>query len=216
MGKSDPHVFNSYLNILPYKEYESVAFLGFTGENNFTRAVPGARRDFYDLQLENWDINDEIWDVKDDYDLVICTRCPYFAKDPLAFLKKCLEMISPGGFVLADWGVGDHWRFENYKIGWVKDQEHEFAYDDENHLWSAIWHDGFVSKPAFKSFEEWVKKLGYDDVKKAIFEEVPHVLDLGTLSDKLADISISCHLLSLWEEAPQLYTILLLGKPEPK
>tara|TARA_Y100000034_G_scaffold102261_1_gene127036 strand:- start:455 stop:1114 length:660 start_codon:yes stop_codon:yes gene_type:complete len=214
MGRSDPHVFNSYLSILPYKEYRRVAFLGFPGENVFTKSIPGDDRDFYDLQLGNWDINDDVWDVKDDYDLVICTRCAYFAKDPGGFLKKCLGMISPGGFVLVDWGVGDHWRFEKYKIGWVKDNEHEFAYEDENYLWSAIWHDEFMSRPAFINFQEWVKKFGYSDVKKAIFEEVPSVLDLGTQNDILTDIAISCQLLSLWEESPQLYMMLLMGKPK--
>ena len=195
-------------------EYEKVAFLGFPGENNFTKMIPGNQKDFYDLQLGNWEINDPKWKTGSGYDLVICTRCAYFSKDPVTFLEKCIDITAPGGFILVDWGIGDHWRFDNYKVGWVKDGEHEFAYEDENYLWSAIWHDEFASKPAFKNFEEWVKKHGYHDVKSAIFKEVPSVLDLGEDIPVLKNISISCRLLALWEDLPQLYTVLLLGKPK--
>ena len=84
MGKSDSFVFKEYLNVL--NEYnndsiKSVAFLGFPKENDFTLHVNGKIRHFYDLSLKNWDINSN-WKLKQNYDLIVCTRCAYFSKNP--------------------------------------------------------------------------------------------------------------------------------------
>tara|TARA_B100001123_G_scaffold437566_2_gene570056 strand:- start:4211 stop:4876 length:666 start_codon:yes stop_codon:yes gene_type:complete len=213
MGKSDPHVFSSYLGMLGgNKKYSKVAFLGFTGPSDFTNSISHGVGHYFDMQLDNWFINDDEWDIGENYDLVVCTRCAYFSKDPSAFLKKCLDIVVPGGLILVDWGVGDHWRFNDYKVGWVKNDEHEFAYEEENFLWSAIWHDSFIDRPAYKQFEEYVKKFGYDDVKKAIFEEVPSVLDLGEQHQWSLGLGITYELLTLWEDLPQLYMIFLIQK----
>ena len=41
--------------------------------------------------------------------------------------------------LLADWGLGDHWRYEDFKVGWVKGEEHESFYSDNNFLWSFVF-----------------------------------------------------------------------------
>jgi len=212
MGKSDPLIFKAYLDMLPWKNYSKVAFLGFADENAFTKCIPGKERHFFDLQLKNWDINDDSWRLESDYDLVISTRCPYFAKDPSLFIERCLGMVKRGGVLFLDWGFGDHWRYENYKIGWVKDGEHESAYEDGNYLWSGVWHDSFLSNSAYKEFEEWVAKFGYDDVKSAIFDETPSILNLNKQPQWMSDVKMSYNLITLWEESPQLYVLILINK----
>ena len=127
MGKSDPFVFSEYEKALEGLTANSIAFLGFSKENNFTRKLQAPTRHFYDLSLSNWGINDD-WNLSQKYDLIICTRCAYFAKDPQNFISKCINHLTSGGHALVDWGLGDHWRFQDFKVGWVKDGEHEYAY----------------------------------------------------------------------------------------
>ena len=208
MGKSDPYVFGFYKSMLPDRFYESVALLGNQKDNSFTASIKCQEKDFYDLGLDNWNINDENWKINKKYDLVVSTRCPYFSKDPKAFIEKCLSMLKPGGTALLDWGLGDHWRFDNYKIGWVKDGEHEYAYEEDNFLWSTIWHDSFTQHPEYQDFQNNIKKLGYENVETAMREEVPAILDLKDL----ANINLRANILSLWPESPQLYICILVNE----
>jgi len=213
VGKSDPYVFGFYKSLLPDCFYESVALLGSQKDNSFTASIKCQEKDFYDLGLDNWNINDENWKINKKYDLVVSTRCPYFSKDPKLFIEKCLSILKPGGTALLDWGLGDHWRFDNYKIGWVKDGEHEYAYEEDNFLWSTIWHDSFLENSEFKKFEKNVLKHGYTSVKNAIFKEVPAILELKDITD---NYFIGCSILSLWEDLPQLYVPLILKNKERK
>tara|TARA_Y100001938_G_C8045014_1_gene408339 strand:- start:434 stop:1060 length:627 start_codon:yes stop_codon:yes gene_type:complete len=208
MGKSDPHVFDFYSRFLPNKKYEKVALLGNQKDNAFTAAIQCQEKDFYDLALKNWNINDDDWKISKKYDLVLSTRCPYFAKDPKSFIEKCLDLLNPGGTLFLDWGLGDHWRFEEYKVGWVKNEEQEFAYADSNFLWSTVWHDSFLNHPHYLAFQENVKKFGYENVKDAIRDEVPAILDLS----EIKNVNIQAGLMTLWEDKPQLYIGLLLEK----
>ena len=57
----------------------------------------------------------------------------------------------------------------------------------------------------FKIFESNVLKLGYDDVKAAIFSEVPEILDVSFI-DEYFDSSID--MLTVWEDLPQLYILI--------
>lgn len=209
MGRSDPIVFSHYLSLIPNRNYEKVCFLGFTGPNNFTKEIPSKFTYFFDISLNDWNINDDDWKMgKTKYDLIVCTRCPYFSKDPAIFFKKCFEMLSPGGLILVDWGLGDHWRFEDYKIGWKKGDDQEYAYFEDNFLWSTVWDDSFLKHPEFLKFEKWVKKFGYDSVKESIMNEVPSVTSLADVNHLF---NFRYNLLTLWEEKPQLY-IMLLGE----
>ena len=192
MGKSDSLLRPIYSAMFPKKG--DIALLGFT-TNDWSRG------DLYDLRYNNWDINSN-WQLEKKYDSIISTRCPYFSKNPYDFIKRCHENLKTGGEIFLDWGLGDHWRFKNYKIGWLKDGEHEYAYDENNYLWSTVWHDSFLEHPQFKLFEERVKKFGYDDVKQAIYGEVPFILDLEWIK-KYFNISYS--IITLWEEKPQIY-----------
>ncbi len=104
--------------------------------------------------------------------------------------------------------MGDHWRFDQYKVGWKKGTEHEYAYASDNFLWASCWHDSFLNHEQLKLFNKRIKKFGYIDVKEAIYEEVPSILDLNTISKKF---DISYDIMTLWEDQPQLY-ILIIGK----
>ena len=199
MGRSDLRLCHE-LYFPHIKPKGDVALLGSTTHDHFSG-------DLYDLQLDNWNINSE-WSLPKKYDTIICTRCAYFAKDPKDFIKRCYESLNEGGTLYVDWGLGDHWRFENYKIGWAKDGEHESFYGRNNFLWSTVWDDSFLENSDFKLFCERTEKFGYSDIKNAIFQEVPKVLNLDYIKQYF---NIEYNMLALWDDLPQLY-ILLKGK----
>jgi len=195
MGRSDPHIFNFYnQNIKPSG---STALLGFTNNKWFNG-------DLYDLQLGNWNINSE-WELPKKYDTIICLRCAYFSKNPDDFIVRCYNSLNDGGKLYVDWGLGDHWRFKDYKIGWLKNEEHECAYESDNYLWSTVWDDSFLENEQFKLFSKRVEKFGYNDVKEAIYQETPEVLILNYIKKFF---KINYNIIALWEDMPQLYIFI--------
>ena len=198
MGRSDPHIFNFYnQNIKPSG---STALLGFTNNKWFDG-------DLYDLQLGNWNINSE-WELSKKYDTIICLRCAYFSKDPEDFIVRCYNSLNDGGKLYVDWGLGDHWRFKDYKIGWVKNKKQEYSYHEDNYLWSTVWDDSFINNPEYNKFEQRVSKLNYTDVKKAIHKEVPSLCQIKSIKKYF---NLSYNMLALWNDMPQLY-ILISGE----
>lgn len=133
--------------------------------------------DCYDMALSNWDINKE-WNLKKKYDTLICTRCSYFCKDLSVFFSGAFNNLNEGGLLYVDVGLGDHYRFADFKVGWVKNGEHEWGHFAENYLWSTIWDDSFLYNKEYKRFSELIVKYGYDDLKKAVYEECPYVLSV--------------------------------------
>ena len=198
MGRSDNILHTHYRSQI--EPQGDVALLGYTNNNWFSG-------DLYDRSLDNWNITSP-WELPKKYDTIICTRCAYFAKYPEDFIVRCYNALNDNGKLYVDWGLGDHWRFENYKIGWVKDEEHEHAYGEDNLLWSTVWDDLFLSNREYLKFAERVKAFGYPDVKKAIFEEVPSILQASFI---LQYFRIGASLFALWEDLPQLY-ILIMGQ----
>jgi SAM-dependent methyltransferase len=195
MGRSDPHIFNFYnQNIKPIG---TTALLGFTNNRWFDG-------DLYDLQLGNWNINSE-WELPKKYDTIICLRCAYFCKNPEDFIVRCYNSLNDGGKLYVDWGLGDHWRFKDYKIGWLKNGEHEYAYESNNYLWSAVWDASFLNDRQYCLFQERVKKFNYDNVESAIQDEVPVVYDLKNIKKYF---NISYKMIALWDDSPQLYVLL--------
>ena len=199
MGSTDFYIKPWYKEHIEPKG--EVALLGFSNNDFFNG-------DLYDLSLGNWNINDN-WSLNKKYDTIICIRCAYFAKHPKNFISKCMDHLKKSGTLYVDWGLGDHWRFENYKIGWIKDGEHEYAYTDDNFLWSTVWSHKFLDDPQFKIFESNVKKFGYNDVKSSIFKEVPRVLNINTIKNFK---KVNFNIISIWEDLPQLYILLTLQK----
>lgn len=211
MGKSDPVIFEEYLNVIEECntfELNAVAFLGFSGENDLTRRIFGKTRHFYDRSLGNWEINSD-WVLQQKYDLIVCTRCAYFSKDPKNFVKNCLNHAEDGGHLLMDWGLGDHWRFPDYKVGWVRNGKREFAYSNENFLYSCFWRDSLVKDEQVKLFWQNVLSMknspysSKDDLAQVIKSEVPVLIDYKTKELRTR---------FLWPEKPQLYIITLVDK----
>ena len=208
MGKSDQFIFPIYLEALRGIEARSTAFLGFPNETDFTNKIPGLHRHFYDKSLGNWEINSKKWNfVFDEYDLIVCTRCAYFSHDPNAFIEMCKQKLSHGGKALVDWGLGDHWRFKQYKIGWIRNDEHEFAYSNENFLYSCLWNESFEKHDEVTKFWENVAgRFGYDreeNMTSVVKSEVPKIVDY-----RYDDIKFKF----LWPDSPQLYIITTFGK----
>ena len=207
MGRSDPLIFREYLEVLSkiQKRIDSVAFLGFSGENIFTQCINVSNRDFYDLSLGNWQINSD-WQLDKKYDLIISTRCPYFAKNPQEFVEKCKSSLKPGGYALIDWGLGDHWRFDKFKVGWHRDDELEFAYEPDNYLHSCFWNENVASHPEALAFWNAVlhNNYGYsssETLDHVVKREVPSLVSYETKDLRLK---------FMWPESPQLYIITLI------
>ncbi len=202
MGKSDAFLFPKYYDMTSDLQPKSVALLGFSSENAYTKQLPGTHH-LYDLALGNWDINSD-WKLSQKYDLIVSTRCPYFAKDPIAFFNLCVKHTNSGGAIMLDWGLGDHWRFKNYKVGWIRSGEHEFAYNENNKLYSCMWRKSFEDDQTVKNFRKLVAgKFGYSDninLTDVVNNEVPFLVDYD--HDK---IQFEC----LWPDAPQLYIMTL-------
>ena len=195
MGHSNSILFPFYRQYV--KPEGEVALLGFTNNDLL-------KGDLYDRQLNNWNINSD-WKLDKKYDTIISLRCPYFAKKPEDFIERCYNNLNENGKLYVDWGLGDHWRFEKYKVGWVKDNEQEYAYGDNNYLWSTIWDDSSLEDEQFKLFSNRVKKFDYNDVKKAIYKETPQTLELKIIK-KYFDLSYN--MIALWEDRPQLYILI--------
>ena len=213
MGKSDPYIFSKYYNIIGDTDLGSCCFLGYSSHNSFTLRLNNQESHFYDLSLENWNINSKTWDIKDNsFDSIICTRVAYFCKDVGVFFDECNRILKPGGAIFVDWGLGDHWRFDNYKVGWVKDEEQEWCYIKDNFLWSTVWSEEFVNNDSYIAFEKMISSKGYDNLKSAIFKEVPEVYNLKSLSSLF---STTFDMLALWPESPQLY-IMITGISKKK
>lgn len=208
MGKSDAFIFQEYVQSLQCVRVapRSVAFLGFPEENAFTACIQSPKREFFDLSLGNWNINSR-WELGEKFDLLICTRCAYFSSNPVDFIERCKNSLNPGGHALIDWGLGDHWRFPNYKIGWVRDGEHEYAYLPENKLHSCFWKEELINDPEVEKFWKSVKvsKSGIygneSNIHEIVTKEVPHLINYECKSIRTK---------FLWPEDPQLYIITVL------
>ncbi len=210
MGKSDPIIFKEYTSFFDSKtsSCDSIAFLGFDQENSFTLGIEAPTRHFYDLRLNNWNINDD-WSLKQNYDLIVCTRCAYFSEDPSRFIEKCKQHLNTNGHALIDWGLGDHWRFNKYKVGWLRDGEQEYAYQPKNFLYSCYWNESLRKDSNAKLFWNHVlanKDFGYtsaDTLDEVVKREVPNLVNYDVKKFKT---------IFLWPESPQLYIITLLKK----
>jgi hypothetical protein len=166
MGDNDRRIIPFYKqNIHPVPQ---VALLGSPDNSKFEGTT-------YDLQLGNWNINSDDWDIPQKFNTVICTRCAYFAKSPMDFFRKAYGILNKGGKLYVDWGLGDHWRFPNYKVGWVKDGEQEFAYAESNYLWSCVWDEKFEQENCIIQFKESVSRFGYSNITQAVYKECPSV-----------------------------------------
>ncbi len=223
MGKSDPIIFNAYYNALKKelkdRHINNVAFMGFNEPNQLTiqieknlcSGIHGA--DFFDISRENWDINKE-WKYTNNpkYDLIICTRCPFFAENPKKLINDFYSALLPGGVLLLDFGLGDHYRFNSgqYAVGFNKNGEQ--CYGHETKLNSVIWEDYFEESIGPKKFRELIKKFKeYDNditLTEIVNKEMPIVVSLNEL-----DIRPKCiDFVGLWPESPQLYIILTFKK----
>jgi len=171
MGKTDPIIIPFYKEHI--KPEPPTALLGFTNNNMFDG-------DLYDIELGNWDIND-ISKLPKEYKTIICTRCAYFSKHPYKFIYNCWRSLKKGGMLYVDWGLGDHWRFDDFKVGWVKGDEHEYGGKEEYKLWSTVWDFEFTHNKQCQDFMNEIAKLGYHDLQHAVFEEVPSILQLGVV-----------------------------------
>lgn len=213
MGKSDPYIFSFYKSFISKNSFQNIGFFGFSSSNNFTSWFQSNNKDFYDRAIDNWEINTFPYKLKkkdNKYDLIICTRVAYFSNNPRKMLSEFKSMLTPGGIILIDWGLGDHWRFDNFKIGWVKNGEHEWAYDKKNKLWSAYISKDVKESPHYKTFEYHCKKhLSDSSLEETIYREVPTVINENDISDLDFEI-IREKAFFLWPESPQLYIGLLL------
>ena len=213
MGKSDQLLINFYGQFIEKKHFKNVAFFGQSKENFISNLIHADSKHYYDLSLGNWDINKFPYRINHDqkFDLIVCTRCAYFGKYPVKIINNFKKLLNNEGKILIDWGLGDHWRFSKFKVGWVKDNEHEWAYNQDNHLWSAYLSKKMLNSEAFKQFAYYCRQKNYIDVKNAIKEEVPVIIYEDDFPKQEIEI-VKEKSIFLWPDSPQIYTCLLLSK----
>ena len=200
MGKSDPIIFSWYKSRSLIPTGGRVLFLGQVKHNDFTSSID-CSPEFLDISLGNWEINEGPW-PEEKFDAVVCTRCAYFAADAQAFVDRCKSMTKPGGVVFIDWGLGDHWRFEKFKVGWRSGEEEESVLfgGRRSALRSAFWHHSLEDHDQVQKFKSWIKMFGYEgSLSEHVLRETPSV------SSDIRNCVIDC--LSLWPDAPQLYIL---------
>jgi SAM-dependent methyltransferase len=216
MGKSNAILEKWWDSILPDKTYGRVAVLGAMHRPCYLERRSD-HMDLYDLQgqgilnwVEPWEINSE-WKLNGKYDLIVSTRCPYFAKNKMQFLENIKRHLTDEGEFFLDWGLGDHWRFKNYKVGWKKDGEHEWAYGENNFLWSTFWCKSLVVDDEVQKFENWINPWYENEyLDHIIYREVPVVFE--NIDFSLAGLQIvKTHTKALWPDVPALY-IALFGR----
>lgn len=214
MGKSDPYVFHAYDVILKnYVEkfnlelnYKKGVLLGQLKDNSFTSKIKIDNRKFYDYQLGNWNINEYPYSFENKNDIIICTRCPYFAKDPKEFIQECSNKLKKDGQIFLDWGLGDHLRYDKYRVGFFDDTEHEESYFEGNKLYSCVWDEKFNENNAVKNFLKRIEKYGYRDLSKAVRKEIKSILTIDELEEHFKNVSFD--FFTLWEDNPQLYIVV--------
>jgi hypothetical protein len=198
MGNSDRIVVPWYKEHI--KPQGKTALLGFPNNHMF-------QGDCYDREIGNWEINGP-WVLPSVYDTVVSLRCPYFSSDPCNFIVRCHSSLGKNGVLYADWGYGDHWRFAGFRVGWKVGCVHEYAYGEDNKLWSGVWDDSFMHDSQVQAFARHIKAHGYSDLKEAVYKEVPKVLELNFVKRYF---DIQWHALCTVKPRLQLY-LLLCGK----
>ena len=211
MGRSNQYVFPWYARHLPQRRYENACVLGARGSDQFIAGIDAGHIEYHDITLDGWSIDDD-WNPTTTYDLIVCTRCAYFVKDPAAFVRRCRMNTHRSGRVFIDWGLGDHWRKVPYLVGWRDParsihESVEFESPTGKHvsyLWSCFWDRQLELRPEAIAFRHDIRMCGYDDdvtLTQIIEQEVPVVLDAAI------QIPLDVQLLALWPKAPQLYIL---------
>jgi len=214
LGKSDPYIFNFYLKSFPiHSVYDEAAFFGQSRDNGFTSLIKCRNKNYYDLSIKNWNINSFPYKIEKDkkFDLIVCTRCAYFSKNPKKMIESFSSILKEDGILFIDWGLGDHWRFKEYAVGWKKGNQHEWAYEEGNFLWSSVWEESFLKNNQVELFFNHIRKLGYNDLSLSVIEEVPEIISLEEIEDCGLSIE-NKDFLFLWPDKPQLYIKLILKK----
>jgi len=193
--------------IVSYRNYiDKVDHLVFPSEYFSSKIDKNYLHKFLNIGSPKFDSKIDQNLVRKKYDLIVCTRCAYFCKQPNQFIIKCKQHLTETGNAFVDWGLGDHWRFENFKVGWIRDGEHEKAYFDNNFLYSCFWSKDLEEDSEVKKFWKAVKLNNFNysnnnTLSEVIEEEVPVVVEYPTKLIKT---------LFLWPESPQLYIATLI------
>ena len=182
-----------------------VGAFGFTKQPEFL----GVECQLFDQELGNWEINSNFPEGEDVYDAIVCTRVAYFAADPLKLIVEFHRLLKPGGRLMIDWGIGDHWRYPKFRMGWKSHPEgpREAAYGYP--LMSAIWDDSLDIDIDALSFREWCIPHGYPhgtSIAEHLEEEVDCLRYVSEMMPMFQECSVEAH--AFWPDSPQLYIIL--------
>ena len=204
MGKTDKYLFPIYEKLFPTQQ--PIALLCFTKIPDF---LNNKDVDLYDIQLNNFNLNDN-WKLKRKYNSIICSRALFFCKDLKLFFKKCLHFLNAGGNIYVDFCFG--WKppkSKIYKVGWLKNGEHDYCYSKDNKVWSSIWDDSFLENEEVKKYQKKIVKFGYNtlnDFKLGVYNETPTLLELNELKKMFNHVKIN--LFTIWDDIPQLYLFI--------
>ncbi|MBA7490672.1 hypothetical protein ES702_01213 [subsurface metagenome] len=172
MGISDNILFPIYKNFISKNVKEitgMVAFLGFSEKNDICRFVEDKYKvqgQLFDIQLGNWDLNEDEWSIKDKFDFILCLRTAYFARDSKELLAHFSNILNDEGILIIDWGLGSaHFPREisDWTFGWeYKGKRCYGEYQDKKYyLYSTFWDDLILNTEAGKVMINYAKRFHY-------------------------------------------------------
>lgn len=222
MGRSDPIILPWYERMIRThckpRMNDRVAFLGFSHANQLVNALRNDFKacDLYDLQLDNWNINGDDT-IIGQYDLIVCTRCAYFACDINSFMSSIMSHLSVDGCAFIDWGYGTHFATSDgsFMVGWHDVKTDRFVVTTYANvsapLRSGYWCMSLDHHPASRLFRDRIRTKGYDDnrtLREIISDEVPHLV----IDDDIIIKPYAIDALCLWCDRPQLYVACAFRK----
>jgi len=156
MGVSDSILFPWYIDFVQKNVRQINGLTGFFGFPNKNVVCQFVEQEYnvvgklYDVQHGNWDLNEDDWKVDEKFDLILCLRTAYFAKDPVKLLQKFSAILNTGGNLIIDWGLGSaHFHRDNstWTFGWEYNGTRCYGeYKGKRYyLWSTFWDDSILS-----------------------------------------------------------------------
>lgn len=162
MGKTDIYLMPVYEDIFKKYKKDKIHFYGSTSKDKLSKNVRNAR--FFDLQLNNWNINSE-WE-SNIAPMAVCLRTSGFSKDPNRLIENFARVLDKNGILMIDWTMGsDHYARDSNKWswGWEIDQKRCFGdYQDKKcYLYSSYLSKTSISTDAFNLISSYASKLDH-------------------------------------------------------
>jgi hypothetical protein len=183
MGISDSILFPWYRNFIQKHITHikgNVGFFGAPDKNPICRFIENRYSmagEIYDIQLNNWDLNQDEWNIDKKYGFIVSLRTAYFSKDPVKLLSNFYKILKSNGVLIIDWGLGSsHFKRDSaqWTFGWEYEGSRCYAEYQGNRYypWSTFWDNHILEteagillvkyasmKPHYKDITDWGQQI---------------------------------------------------------